>query len=185
MSTVTVAQFKAYASKADGDATKEALYQTYIDAAEAMVAKYLGYSPASATYTSAAFYGDGKDYLQLKAKPITALSAVSVAGVSKTTSDFDYSDGEWLKEKNGNVFPAGAIVLVTYTAGFSSVPAPIIMTTLRLASLLSVEANENIGVTSQSFDGGNSRSFLNFTNFDRYLQAIEGYKLTWLGRTHA
>lgn len=181
MSIVTVAQFKAYAKKLDGDVTVEALYQTYIDAAESLVSNYLGYSPASATYTSQTYYGDGKKYLRLRARPITALSSISVSGVSKTTTDFSI-DEETITEKNGNPFPVGAVVVVTFTAGFATVPALIQLTILRLTALLSMEAGEAIGVTSMSFDGGNTRSFINYTNYDKYLAAIDQYRILKLGR---
>lgn len=183
MSIVTVAQFKAYARKPDGDVTVEALYQSFIDAAEAEVAACLGYSPASATYTNQAYYGDGKSYLQLKAQPITVLSTVVVNGVSKTVADFDYSDKEWIKEKYGNPFPVGALITVTYTAGYASIPAPITLAILEITSLLAAEAGENIAVSSTSFDGGNTRSFVNYTNFDKFLAKLEQYRIRSLRRT--
>jgi N-methylhydantoinase B/oxoprolinase/acetone carboxylase alpha subunit len=181
MSIVTVAQFKAYNRKSDGDTPVEALYQMYIDAAETIVKDRLGYDPAQTTYTQQIHYGDGKPYLQLKAKPITALSAVVVDSVSKAVVDFDYSDGEWLKETYGNPFPIGSVVKVTYQAGYATVPALIQETILRITGLFSMESGENIGATSVTFDGSN-RTFVNYTNFDRYLEPIEAYRIRRLPR---
>lgn len=181
MSIVTVAQFKAYAKKLDGDATVETLYQEYIDSAEAAVADYLGYSPASATYTAQSIYGDGRSYLRLRARPITALTTLTVDGASKTVGNYTI-DGETITEKYGNPFPVGSVVVATYTAGYATVPAPITIAIKQIASLLSMEAGENIGVSSTTFDGGNTRSFINYTNFDKYLKNLDQYKLLKLGR---
>jgi hypothetical protein len=180
MSLVTVAQFKAYAKKLEGDAAVEALYQTYIDAAEDVVSTYIGFSPASAAYTHT-LYGDGFPYLNLKSKPITVLSSVSVNGVAQTVADFTI-DGETIVNKYGNAFPVGSVIVATYTAGYATVPASIINAVLQIASLKSMEAGENIGVSSASFDGGNTRSFISYTNYDKYLQAIDNYRLLKLGR---
>jgi hypothetical protein len=181
MSIVTVTQFKSYAKKLDGDVTVEALYQTYIDSAEAIVSDYLGYSPVQATYTAQTFYGDGYPYLRLSAKPITSLSSISVSGVSKNVSDFTI-DGETIVEKYGNSFPIGSVVVATFQAGYTTIPALIQLTILRITALLSMEAGENIGVSSTTFDGGNTRSFINYTNFDKYLAAISQYQLLKLRR---
>jgi uncharacterized repeat protein (TIGR02543 family) len=180
-SLVTVAQFKAYAKKPDGDATAEALYQTYIDAAEATVRDFLGYSPLQATYTAQTYYGDGYNYLRLAAKPVTALASITVDGASKTPSDF-ILDGETIIEKNRNIFPAGSPVVVTFTAGYPVVPPLIINAILEIASLKAMQAGEAIGVSSTSFDGGNTRSFVNYTSFDKYLANIAQYKRLRLGR---
>lgn len=178
-SIVTVAQLKSYSNKADGDTTREALYQTFIDAAETVVADYLGFSPASASYTHT-FFGDGKPYLTLRA-PVLTLTSVTVGGVSKTVSDF-VIDRATITEKNGNPFPVGAVISVVYTGGYTTVPAAIILTILRIATLLTMEAGENIGVTGQSFDGGNTRTFITYTNFSKYLSMIAGLRVVRLER---
>lgn len=181
MSMVTVAQLKAYANKLDGDTARETLFQTFIDSAEAVVAEFLGYSPPTASYTHS-FFGDGKSYLTLRA-PVISLTSVTVDGVSRTVSDF-LIDGAVITEKNGVLFPSGSLVVVAYSGGFASVPTIILLTVLRIATLLTMEAGENIGVTGQSFDGGNSRTFITYTNFSKYLSAIPAsYRIVRLGRT--
>jgi hypothetical protein len=179
MSIVTLAEFKKYAKKMDDDATGEALYQGYIDAAESVVSDFLAYAPAEDSYTHT-FYGDNRPYVQLKARPVT-LTSVTVGGVSKTISDFVIED-EFITEKNGIQFPQGSLIVVAYTGGYDTVPGIIKITILEIAALLSMEAGENIGVTSTSFDGGNTRNFLNYTKFDKYLQKIERYRIRSLRR---
>lgn len=50
-------------------------------------------------------------------------------------------------------------------------------TALRIAALLLTEADENIGVTSKQFGDSGSRTFINYTNFDKYLSPLSRYKL--------
>jgi hypothetical protein len=50
-------------------------------------------------------------------------------------------------------------------------------TQLRIASLLYQEADQNIGVTSKSFGDSGSRTFINYTNFDKYLSPLSKYSL--------
>jgi len=175
MGIVTLATWKRYAKKSSGDATDEALYQGYLDTAEAIVLDYLGFSPASATYTNEVYVGNGLDSLQLSAKPISALSALSVDGVAKTTTDYRIED-ERITHKAGEIFTKGAEVKVTYTAGYATVPAVITSTIMRIAAILSAEAGENIAVTSTSFDDG-TRSFVNYTNFAKYLAPLASLRI--------
>jgi hypothetical protein len=65
---------------------------------------------------------------------------------------------------------AGALIV-------PQMPKIITMTVLRIASILESESNSNIGVTSKSFGDSGSRSFINYTNFDKYLLPINGYRL--------
>lgn len=183
MAIVSVDDFKVYAKKLDGDVATEALYQTFVDSAETIVEDFLGYDPESQTYSGQTFYGDGRKYLQLKAKPITALTALTIDGVAEDVLDYSFDDDTILRI-DGTEFYPGATIAVSYTAGYTTVPEPIKAAVLRISALLSVEAGENIGVTSQSFDGGNTRSFINYTNYDKYLQPIAKYKLFRLPRLY-
>lgn len=178
MSYVTLATWKKYANKREEDATGEALYQLYIDAAEQIVSDYLSYSPSSTTYTHT-LKGTGRDAIQLKAKPVTILTSVTVDDVARDVSDM-ILDNELMTDTTGDIFDVDADVVVVYTAGWASVPALIQMAVMEIASLLSLQSGENIGVSSTSFDGGNTRSFINYTNFDKYLRPIAPYKVVRL-----
>jgi hypothetical protein len=50
-------------------------------------------------------------------------------------------------------------------------------TVLRIAALLQTESDSNIGVTSKSFGESGSRTFVSFTNFDKYLLPISKYRI--------
>lgn len=172
---VALAAWKKYAKKLDEDTAGEALYQQYLDSAESIVVDHLGYSPASAMYTAEAYVGNGLDSMQLGARPITTLTSLSVDGVSKDVSGY-LIDGERITSKSGELFPKRSAILVTYTAGYATVPAIILLTIMRIAAILSSEAGENIATTSVSFEDG-SRQFFNHTNFDKFLAPLAGLRI--------
>lgn len=176
MGIVVLATWKRYAKKASEDATGEELYQTFLDSAESIVKTYLGYDPTSQTYTAQALVGTGLPSLQLKAKPVTALTSVSVDGSARTVGDFTI-DGERITDKNGVIFPLNSAVVATYTAGYATVPAIIKLTIMDIASLLSMNAGEQVGVSSVTFDGGNTRQFINYNNFDKQLNRLADFRL--------
>lgn len=68
-------------------------------------------------------------------------------------------------------------VKIFYTSGYdrSNVPALIRQTILRIATLLYMEGAENIGVSSKSYSDG-SRTFINYSNFDKYLKPLLAMK---------
>lgn len=178
MGIVALSTFKKYAKKLEDDSAGEALYQIYLDAAEAVVEKYLGYSPVLKDYDET-LYGAGRDTIQLRAKPVTELTAVTVDGTPRDVADFRL-DGELLIDKTGAIFPRGAAVRVEYKAGWATVPADIQLCILQIASLKGMEAGENIGVTATSFDGGNSRTFINYTDFRKWLKELSSYRVVRL-----
>jgi hypothetical protein len=61
--------------------------------------------------------------------------------------------------------------------GAQDMPAIFKQTALRIAALLLTEADNNIGITSKQFGDSGSRTFINYTNFDKYLSPLSKYKL--------
>ena len=57
----------------------------------------------------------------------------------------------------------------------STMPALVKETILRIATLMLMEAGENIGVTGKSF-ADNSRSFISYTNYDKYLRPLQNLR---------
>lgn len=55
-------------------------------------------------------------------------------------------------------------------------PVLILLTIKRIATLLLMEAGENIGITSKSMPD-NSRTFINYTSYMKYLRPIQNYRL--------
>jgi hypothetical protein len=182
MALVVLATWKKYAKKSDDDVTGEALYQTFLDSAEQIVKDYLGYDPASQTYTAQELDGNGSSSIVLKAKPITALSAITINGVSRGTTDFDI-EGERITDSTGALMWIDCPVVVTYTAGLSAGDmrlSLIQLTIMDIASLLSMNNGDNIGVSSVTLDGGNTRSFVNYNNFSKQLARLANLKLARL-----
>jgi hypothetical protein len=147
----------------------------------------LGYSPTLHSYTHC-FDGNGTNELQLRAKPIAAIVSVEIGGQSIPLSEFyNTSDSEFLYYNK--IFPAGKrTVKVEYDAGWGTtadddttngdyLPKIIKMTVLRIASLLQSESNQNIGVSSKSFGDSGTRTFINYTDYSKYLLPISVFKL--------
>lgn len=63
-------------------------------------------------------------------------------------------------------------ILIEYAAGYRIIPDIVVQTILRIASLLQTESNGNIGLQSKSYGNDGSRSFMNFTSFQKYLDPL-------------
>lgn len=178
MGIVALETWKRYAKKPTEDTVGEELYQVFLDSAEEIVKQYLGFDPVSRIYTAQALIGTGLSSLQLKAKPVTALTSLSVDGAAQDVADYSI-EGERITHKNGALFPLHSAILATYTAGYSalSMPAIIKLTIMDIASLLSMNAGEQVGVSSVTFDGGNTRQFINYNNFDKQLSRLADLRL--------
>ena len=78
------------------------------------------------------------------------------------------------------VFPYGfKNVEVEYEAGFTNneIPAIFKQVNIEIANLIQTMSGNNIGITSKSFGSDGSRTFIQNTNYDRYLQNLSIYKL--------
>jgi len=51
------------------------------------------------------------------------------------------------------------------------------LTVMRIAAILQTESDSNIGITSKSFGDSGSRTFINTTNFDKYLIQLSQYRV--------
>jgi hypothetical protein len=183
VSYVTIEELKEYSGAHDEDN----LLQNYIDSAEDIVNTYLGYSPTLHNYIQY-FDGTGTNELQLKAKPISNIISVEINGKSIPLSKFYTAFNSEFISYN-NIFPSGKRnIKIEYDAGWGItidddttngdyLPRIIKMTVLRIASLLQTESSGNIGVTSKSFADSGTRTFTNYTNFDKYLIQISTFKI--------
>lgn len=144
--------------------------ELFIGAAQNIVENYLGYEIESKEYTKH-FELHSSNVIKCGVKNITAVNTITVDG---TPVDNYYIDDEKII-LNQPVISDN--IIVTFTAGFSTdLPQIVKLTILRIAALLQTESNNNIGISGKSFMDG-SRTFTNFTNFDRYLIACSKYKL--------
>lgn len=177
------------------------LQESYINAAENIVESYLGYSLKKANYV-AIINGTGNELLSLKVKPITKIISVSINGIEKNIDEFNTEEEFLIYSKD--IFPEGIKnITVEFEAGYSvdttindlneldggnaediinetirsNIPKIILLTILRIAALLQSESDSNIGITSKTFGDSGTRTFINYTNFDKYLIPLNHYKL--------
>ena len=144
--------------------------ELFIGAAQNIVENYLGYGIESKEYTKH-FELHSSNVIKCGVKNITAVSTITVDG---TPVDNYYIDDDKIILKQPVISDN---IIVTFTAGFSTdLPQIIKLTVLRIAALLQTESNNNIGISGKSFMDG-SRTFINFTNYDKYLISCSKYKL--------
>lgn len=172
---ITTEEFTAYVDAFESDSNKIALQQVYIEAATQSVIDYLNYDPSLQTYVDT-FYGNDSKELQLYSRPITAITSITKDGVAIATTDVRIKSkgSEWIVAKD--IFEVNSEIVVTYTAGYDSIPGAIKLAVLRIAALMHSESQGNIGVTSKSFQD-QSRQFQNFTSYAKYLTPLDGYRI--------
>ena len=142
----------------------------FIGSAQNIVENYLGYEIESKEYTKH-FALHTSNIIKCDVKNITAVSKITIDGTP--VEDYYIDDNKIILKQP----VISDNIIVTFTAGFSEdLPQIIKLTVLRIAALLQTESNNNIGISGKSFIDG-SRTFTNFTNFDRYLIACSKYKL--------
>lgn len=144
--------------------------ELFIGAAQNIVESYLGYEIESKEYTKH-FSLHSSNVIKCGVKNITVVKEITVDG---TLVEDYYIDDDKIILKQPVISDN---IIVSFTAGFSTdLPDIIKLTVLRIAALLQTESNNNIGISGKSFMDG-SRTFTNFTNFDRYLIACSNYRI--------
>ena len=179
MAIVTVTEFNTYSGNFETDSDIVSMKEDILGSAQEIVKNHLGYNPESGNHTDY-ISAIGNNRLYLMAQPITAVSSVELDGVPVTSDEYTITD-KYLRLKSG-VWPEGdENVKVTYTAGWSAltIPDTIKMVILQIATLMLEEAGENIGVTGKSF-GENSRTYINYTNFGKWLQKLDPFRIVRL-----
>ena len=144
--------------------------ELFIGASQNIVESYLGYEIESKEYTKH-FALHSSNIIKCGVKNITVVSEITIDG---TPVENYYIDNDKIILKQPVISDN---IIIRFTAGFSEdLPAIIKLTVLRIAALLQTESNNNIGISGKSFIDG-SRTFTNFTNFSKYLDACSKYKL--------
>ena len=145
----------------------------FIGAAQNIVENYLGYEVESKEYIKH-FSLHSSNVIKCGVKNITAVSEISVDGTPVPVDNY-YIDDDKIILKQPVISDN---IIITFTAGFSTdLPDIIKLTVLRIAALLQTESNNNIGISGKSSFIDGSRTFMNFTNYDKYLISCSKYKL--------
>lgn len=148
--------------------------ELYIKSAEEILFSYLGYNPELKEYTKV-YDGLGYADLRLGVKNIVEVSKVVIDGEEIDPAEFVIDDDS-VVYKNGTFKAGRKNIIVEFVAGFEEIPSIMKMTILRIATLLQLESDNNIGVSSRSF-ADNTRTFLNTKNYEPYLVQCSRYKL--------
>ena len=143
-----------------------------------MVSEYLGYNPKQNIYDET-FSGIG-DYKQyLNARPIKVVSELFVNAMPIPLEFIAPHDDYIYEVFRHRIFLEGINnIRCSYVAGYSPAEMPEIikLTILRIAALMLQEQGGNIGLTGKSM-GENSRTFINYSNYAKYLEPLEGYRV--------
>ena len=144
--------------------------ELFIGAAQNIVESYLGYEIETKEYTKH-FELHSSNVIKCGVKNITNVTEITVDG---TLVENYYIDDDKIILKQPVISDN---IIVKFTAGFGTdLPQIIKLTVLRIAALLQTESNNNIGISGKSFMDG-SRTFINYTNYDKYLISCSKYKL--------
>lgn len=155
------------------------LVQGYIDAAADIINSYIGYNALFNTYTET-LNGTGKKKIIANHANIKTINRISVDGIELDLQPGTFGVTNGIIYATNYVFPYGfKNVEVEYEAGFTNneIPAIFKQVNIEIANLIQTMSGNNIGITSKSFGSDGSRTFIQNTNYDRYLQNLSTYKL--------
>lgn len=164
--------YNTYTGNYERSPEVDSLKRTYLDTALRVVEEYLGYSLFQQEYIEEHVGVTGK-VCYLNCIPACEVYSLRINGEEIDSRRF-ILEGDHIRivsPQKCDIFHSWDSILVDYSAGYREIPAIIKMTIFRIASLLLSEAGGNIAVTSKSFSD-NTRSFVNYTNWDKFLQPL-------------
>jgi len=123
--------------------------------------------------------GTGSRRLYLPCRNITVVQALTVGTAAVDTSLVAACDDHIRFVDHATKFPVGEDnIRLSYTAGWDAqeMPSVIVVSILRIATLMLSETGGNIGLTGKSF-ADNSRTFVNYSNYRKYLQPLDSLRI--------
>jgi len=176
---VTLDEFNTYSGNMESSESVAAMKESMLMASQEVVSDYLGYSVESKQYDDY-LSPIGQPVLYLNAYPVSRILNLSLCGSDIPASD--YTIGGRGIRLNSGVWPTGIdTVYCSYVAGWSAsdVPENVKMTILQIASLMLEESGGNIGITGKTM-AENSRTFVNYTNYDKWLKKLDPLRIVRL-----
>lgn len=174
---VSLESFNAYSGNwEDSDRAKECKTM-FLEAAEAVVKDYLGYDPTLHEETLE-LDGDLKKGIWLPARNILEIKSAQVNGHELPPDEYRLVGEKLFSSKHSQMpFISGAFK-ICFLAGWSNdeMPALILLSILRIATLMLTEGSGNIGLTGKSF-ADNSRTFVNYANYRKYLHPLDSLRI--------
>lgn len=176
MPLATLAQLKAYLNITG--TTADAELQSVLAAADAMVAGQLARNITPGARTERR-HGNGKDMMLLRDAPIISIDTLTIDGQAIPNADSNNGVGYVAQDfqlflLGGHRFNCGRLnVVITYSAGFNTVPADLSHAVVETAAQAYKE-RDWIGFQSKSL-GGETVAFLRAAMPDSARQAVAQY----------
>jgi hypothetical protein len=175
----SIAMFNTYSGNYEDASEAVELKGAFLCTAEDIVISYLGFDPKQQEYTDVVASGSGSRRLYLRARNITSVEALTVGMVKVDTTLVAPCDDHIRFVDHTTKFPIGEDnIHLSYTAGWEieQMPSVIVVSILRIATLMLSETGGNIGLTGKSF-ADNSRTFVNYSNYRKYLQPLDSLRI--------
>lgn len=185
MNFITSLEFTEYTDNHDINST---LSNIYIESAQELIENYIGY-PLHAQEITEFITGNDSTYLTLSPYQINSVTSLNylVSGDAIDITNLSISDRK-IYFTDGTVFPSDTEenLILKYNAGWhitdedsngtseTDIPALFKQTILRIATILSKEADSYIGVKSVS--GSNGSTQYMEISFQKYLSVLEKYR---------
>lgn len=171
MAIITLDYFNEYTGDQNADDDAVALKTDLIDTAQSIIEQWLGYPLASTDYIfdERAIY---KKYIKLAA-PSISVTVVKIDGVE--TSEYT------INSRREYIFFDEIVqdreVYVEYSGGLAVIPAAMKIVCCKIASLLLMETNKQIGVTGVSMSDGMSHQYVSYTNYTKHLKPLSKWRI--------
>jgi len=175
----SIAMFDTYSGNYEDSGEAVLLKGAFLASAESIVASYLGFDPTEKEYRDVVASGAGSRRLYLPSRNITSVEALTVGTAAVDPSLVAACDDHIRFLDHATKFPLGEDnIKVSYTAGWTlqEMPAVIVVSIMRIATLMLSETGGNIGVSGKSF-ADNSRTFVNYSNYRKYLQPLDALRI--------
>ena len=175
----SIAMFNTYSGNYEDASEAVQLKGAFLSTAEDIVTSYLGFDPKQREYTDVVASGSGSRRLYLRARNITSVEALTVGTTAVDTALVTACDDHIRYIDYATKFPVGEDnIRLSYTAGWETeqMPSVIVVSILRIATLMLSETGGNIGLTGKSF-ADNSRTFVNYSNYRKYLQPLDSLRI--------
>lgn len=171
MAIITLDYFNEYTGDQNADDDAVALKTDLIDTAQSIIEQWLGYPLASTDYIydERAIY---KKYIKLAA-PAISVTVVKIGDIE--TSEYTINSRREYIYFDEIVMDRD--VYVEYSGGLSVIPAAMKIVCCKIASLLLMETNKQIGVTGVSMSDGMSHQYVSYTNYTKHLKPLSKWRI--------
>ena len=175
----SIAMFNTYSGNYEDSPEAVELKGAFLSTAEDIVISYLGFDPKQQEYSDVVASGSGSRRLYLRARNITSIEKLTVETTSVDPSLVAACEDHIRFVNHSTKFPVGEDnIRLSYRAGWETqrMPSVIVVSILRIATLMLSETGGNIGLTGKSFSD-NSRTFVNYSNYRKYLAPLDSMRI--------